>query len=302
MQPTEAVLTHNVVPFYAEPSGRSEQVSQGILGEKVTALDRHDGFVYVQSADDYRGWTRESHLRQDDIVASDSFDRQMLKAGCDEAYVSQAFGDVWEKPNGKRMATKFVWGTRLLRAPSNLKHESGRIGVLVPSGFFAPPLKCPLTLMWMLPESLSRWKPKARFDGDAACALGREFIGTPYLWGGGTPFGFDCSGYVQRIYSVLGITLPRDAYLQAQSSLGRFREAGKSVSAGDLVFFSGHDDSRERGITHVVMALNGRQFLHASGRSGVAVAEFDSPVIKGEYSYRGAWRYGPARANVHSKV
>jgi gamma-D-glutamyl-L-lysine dipeptidyl-peptidase len=95
------------------------------------------------------------------------------------------------------------------------------------------------------------------------------FAGTPYQWGGITPCGADCSGFVQTVFNVHGITLPRDAHQQA--AVGSETDGR---GAGDLLFFSERDDGR---ITHVAISLGPREFAHvALGRGGHAVERRDA--------------------------
>lgn len=93
--------------------------------------------------------------------------------------------------------------------------------------------------------------------------LARHFMGVPYVWGGTTPSGFDCSGFVQRVFALNGIHLPRLA--DAQYYQGR---PVKNPSPGDLVFFSTYLP----GPSHVGIYLGGNQFIHASSHRGVTVS------------------------------
>lgn len=278
-----AIFTHNVVPLRAEPDGSSEQISQGLLGDTAEILERADAFVRVRTADDYSGWVRVQHLRpQEEPDVADAGERIVS--------VGTAFADVWDKPGGSRLQTKLVWGTRVT-LKEIVQRTNGAFGHLVlPAGYADDAVRLPFSMGYVALETLDLVGPSNVFDGETACILAQRFIGTPYLWGGGTPFGFDCSGFVQRIYAVLGITLPRDAYLQARTPFGKYREPGAMLKAGDLVFFVGPNDPRERGITHVGMALDNDRFIHAYGKTGVVISAFADPDILATYTYRGSWR------------
>jgi cell wall-associated NlpC family hydrolase len=91
-----------------------------------------------------------------------------------------------------------------------------------------------------------------------------RFLGVPYSFGGTSAYGFDCSGYVQHVFALMGRALPRTADAQY--------DAGKSFAGqpqvGDLVFFHTY----ARGVSHVGIALGGDRFVHASSSHGVMVS------------------------------
>jgi cell wall-associated NlpC family hydrolase len=102
-------------------------------------------------------------------------------------------------------------------------------------------------------------------DADAICRSAEKFFqGTSYLWGGITPWGADCSGFVQTIFGLHGVPLPRDAWQQSEAGSA----AGDllSLKPADLAFFSDRQDKR---VTHVAIAVGNQCLVHvALGRGG----------------------------------
>jgi hypothetical protein len=93
------------------------------------------------------------------------------------------------------------------------------------------------------------------------------FLNAPYLWGGRSPFGIDCSGFTQLVYKLNGYKLPRDARQQVE--LGSPLSFVEEAQAGDLAFF----DNEEGNIVHVGIILENQQIIHASG--SVRIDKFD---------------------------
>ncbi len=102
----------------------------------------------------------------------------------------------------------------------------------------------------------------------------KSFLNTPYLWGGRTHYGIDCSGFTQAVFKLQGIHLRRDAWMQAEQ--GETVDFLAEAKMGDLAFF----DNAEGKITHVGIMLNNEQIIHASGR--VKIDSMDSQGIYSE--------------------
>lgn len=107
-------------------------------------------------------------------------------------------------------------------------------------------------------------------------AEAKRYIGVPYLWGGTTPGGFDCSGFVQYVFQKKGVTLPRTSSQQWSAST---RIAKADLRPGDLVFFA----TGGSGVSHVGIYVGGNQFIHSSTSKGVVISDLGSAYWAGCY-------------------
>lgn len=259
-----AVVTHNVTAMRAEPRDRAEQVSQVLFGETVRILRDEGGFTEVNSPDSYQGWVLRRHLS---ILETG----ERYPAPDRAAMVAPLFLPVFREPAGQSgRITLLTLGTAVelgqgraeeVYYPINL--PGGGTGYIEGAALIVP-----------------RYPPLDQLGPNLA-VVAQGMIGVPYLWGGRTPFGLDCSGFVQRVYWLCGHTIPRDAYMQAASHLFAPVEK-RDLQTGDLVFFQG-DDPRGRGVTHVGIALGDGTFIHASGELGVAITPLDAPPHDAQY-------------------
>ncbi|TQE91443.1 C40 family peptidase [Ureibacillus terrenus] len=104
----------------------------------------------------------------------------------------------------------------------------------------------------------------------------KQYIGVPYLWGGTTAKGFDCSGYVQRVFADLGIELNRTSAAQYTQGVPVSRQ---NLQIGDLVFFN----TSGSGVSHVGIYIGNNEFINSSSSKGVSIASLDSSYWNSRY-------------------
>lgn len=156
------------------------------------------------------------------------------------------------------IATRYKLTVAQLKSLNNLTSDTIYVGQVlkVPTGVTATPVPAPIV-------------SKAQMVIDES----KKYIGTPYLWGGNTPAGFDCSGLTSYVYSKIGVTIPRTAATQ-WSGL----KVVSSPNPGDLVFF----ETYAPGPTHVGIYLGNNQFIQA-GSKGVSIADMTISYWKPRY-------------------
>ncbi|MEM8533842.1 MAG: SH3 domain-containing protein [Chloroflexota bacterium] len=118
-------------------------------------------------------------------------------------------------------------------------------------------------------------------SGDVA-SFGLQFVGSPYVWGGAGPGGFDCSGFTQYVYSQYGVSLPHNAAAQFSTRYGASVGSMGNLAPGDLVFFVG--TTGQAGITHVALYVGGGRIVHAmTPRYGVQVSSLGEQYWQSHY-------------------
>jgi hypothetical protein len=227
-----------IIPLRAEPSDKSEQVSQILFGEAFEILEWKDRWVKVITAyDAYEGWIGRLQF----VMLGHIAYRSLKQATAPITY--RAVTQAWKKPDNSVLYLPVASSLVFLKGTTchinNEKFEIiGEIGETEPLDVTA-----------------------------------KSFLNTPYLWGGRTHYGIDCSGFTQAVYRLQDVYLRRDAGMQADQ--GEEVEDISEARLGDLAFF----DNDEGRISHVGILLNKSEVIHASGR-----VKIDSIDDKGIYS------------------
>lgn len=268
------VVTKSVGNMHRDPDEMSEVVSQAIIGESVKILktEKKDSreWLYVETPDTYKGWIDAKSIR-------------IYKEG-EEKYASK--GKVFqvesliayiyrEKDLTKQKPLTFATITTVLEAGDcgerwcEITLPSGEKGwIQIGDGFIRDAKqRKKLSLKEMIEQAM-------------------RFLGVPYLWGGKTPLGLDCSGFAQLVYKIAGIELLRDAYMQFEQANLEKVERGKEKK-GDLVFF-GREGGR---ISHVGIMISEKEFINATTHEKpiVQISNLFDPYW--QKIYRGARRF-----------
>jgi len=222
-----AIVNVPVAALRRKPRHHKEMVNQLLFGETVQVLKtKGDAWVKVRGLhDDYEGWMTLSLLEETDEITA------------------------LQKP-------VFVTAGLLTRISQDSQAMHIPIGASLPN--FAEGT-CKINKQTFFVEGLVLNRMEHPASSVLIDKLVQPWLNAPYLWGGRTPLGVDCSGFVQVNFKLLGIDLPRDAWQQAQS--GEPVENLNEAQPGDLVFF---DDKEE--IVHVGILLNKETVIHASGK------------------------------------
>jgi gamma-D-glutamyl-L-lysine dipeptidyl-peptidase len=228
----------SIVPCRKEPSGTSEMVSQLLFGEQYTVTEQAEDWIKILTEyDQYECWiSRKQHYK----LSEQSFKTLKKVPALCSAELVQVISD---KNTGNSFPVTLGSSLPFLKS-SRLQFDEYDFEF---EGLF------------------TGWSEKRPAKDLIATAF--LFMRAPYLWGGKSPFGIDCSGFTQLVYKLNGYKLPRDAYQQVEQGVAlTFVE---EADAGDLAYF----DNENGKIVHVGILLNNHQIIHASG--SVRIDRFD---------------------------
>jgi hypothetical protein len=228
-----------VAPVLSQPSVRAEQVTQLVLGETGVVLERTGDWRRVCThADDYDGWIHSGYLTEvEDPVAEEWRSRA---TGWSEGALIRIAGSQVPLP----LRARVVLEREVVRLPD------GRQGRVV-GGCIREKHETVSAARAKAPE---RWA----FE---------HFLGSPYQWGGVTPWGVDCSGLVQTTFAARDVSLPRDSAQQVAHGTSVSLDA---IQPGDLLFFRSETSAA---ITHVAFAGEADTLVHSTLACGGMLVE-----------------------------
>ena len=236
----------SIIPLRIDSNDKSEMINQILFGEHFKVLKENKNWSFIQlEHDKYQGWICN---KQFTYINKDEYDNLSI----DNKFFTKNITSKIKDLNNQTI----VLGSTL---PSYSKKQIKINNKIY--NFYAPTY-----------QSSNIKKDLIK--------LAYKFLNTPYMWGGRTIFGIDCSGFTQLVYRLNGINIPRDAYQQAE--VGSKIKYIKDSNESDLAFFGNQK------ITHVGIILKNNNIIHASGE--VRIDKIDSTGIynenRGDYTHK----------------
>jgi hypothetical protein len=238
-----AIVRAAIAPVYGDPALPAPQITQAVLGTRLEPLARAGVWCRIRMEDGYIGWVHNGYLQFGAREWAFAWERG-TRGEPAVSLGAELFDDAG------RVFARLPWGARVSRlSQEQYELPDGRRGSIGSGEVVA------------VDRLADRFPPR----GDSVTRTARRWIGTPYLWGGVTPAGADCSGFAQAVFWLHGVALPRDS--DQQSRVGHTLDGGRAfenLGAGDLVFFSETTDR----VSHIAISLGGSHIIHSSLTNG----------------------------------
>lgn len=268
-----ALVNVSVANIRTMPKESAELATQSLLGTILKVLDKERNWYMVQTPDNYIGWVDGGTIRRKIKAEVEAYQNQP------KLMFAKPYGFAYtEADENSQTVSDLTWGDLFVVKDTltdfyEIAYPDARKGFI------------------LKPEAISYqdWKKMTSPSPEALTKTAFRMIGLPYLWGGTSWKGVDCSGYMRMVYQTNGILLPRDASQQA--FVGE-EVSFENLSVGDLLFFGekATPEKPER-VVHVGMWLGNNEFIHSSGM--VRISSFDKDCAN--YDAGNANRYLRAR-------
>ena len=233
-----AIVTAALAPLLAEPRVAAPRVSEGLHGEVLDVLERREEWLRVRAPDGYVAWINGGYVATGPTDWAEDWTAR--------ATARSLSADILTTDGRRRLPT----GARLALRRGVVELADGQRGAVAAGNVRREQELRVEARHLALPELAQKW-----------------YAGAPYLWGGRTEWGIDCSALVQAVYGARGIALARDSDQQfVQGNEIAMSATGEGYEAGDLLFFA------ERGrVSHVALWAGAGRIVHAAlSRGGVA--------------------------------
>lgn len=238
----------NVTGLRGAPSSGAELLSEVLGGWTLESLREQDKWTFVRQPDGYLGWVYMPYLAE--AAAREPTDM-----------VVEPVALLRESPATDAAIVTRIPAGMAVAVTATFEEEWAQVELSGLPGGWLP--RTALRPLRSLPTGEAERREQMVEDAF-------QFIGVPYRWGGVTALGIDCSGFVQLLHRMVGVTIPRDADQQMDGG----QPVEPPLQPGDLLFFG--SDGAHRKISHVGMSLGGWQMIHSSGaRNGVYLDDLE---------------------------
>ena len=259
---TQAIVNISVANLRSEPKHSAELATQATLGTPVKVLKKKGSWYYIQTPDKYLSWVDDGGI---ELMDSERADQWMAN---DKIIYKQIYGHSYKDRDKKQMVSDLVAGNVL----EVLGDTDGFYTVAYPDGrqAYIPKEEA---------QDYGEWLENLNPTVEDLVNTSRNFMGVPYLWGGTSTKGMDCSGFTKTVYFLNGMVIPRDASQQVHTgepidSTQNF----DNLQKGDLLFFGKKaTDSTSEKVVHVGMWIGNNEFIHASEMIRISSMDKDAP-------------------------
>ncbi|MGB6151279.1 MAG: C40 family peptidase [Pricia sp.] len=246
---TRALINISVANLRSAPKHSAELATQATLGTPVKVLKKEDDWYYIQSPDNYLSWV--------DAGGITLMDNQIMKnwLSTDKLMYTKTYGHAYTGPDKLQPVSDLVAGNIL----EIIKYVDEFYIVSYPDGRQAYVSK-------EESEPYDTWLENLKPNADSLIATSKTMMGVPYLWGGTSTKGMDCSGFTKTVYFLNGMVIPRDASQQVHTGKAIDSVANfENLEKGDLLFFGRKaTDTLPEKVVHVGIWIGNNEFIHAS--------------------------------------
>lgn len=261
---TFAIVNNSVANIRSEGKHSAELATQALLGTPLKVLKTNGSFYLVQTPDDYLSWVDHGGIK---LMDEKQFSEWNMAT---KIIYTKPEGYVYANETESEKVSDIVMGGVL----NYLTENDETYKVMYPDGRTGYVLKNEAAFF-------NNWFDELKPSSELIERLAKEFMGAPYLWGGTSTKGVDCSGFTKTVYLMNGFIIPRDASQQIEAGIDVDPGLNfENLEKGDLMFFGSKatEDKKQR-VTHVGIWLgnNDGQFIHSASQVRLSSVNPESP-------------------------
>lgn len=244
------LVNNSVSNIRSEPRHSAQLATQALLGMPLQVLKKDGGWYYVRTPDDYLSWIDSGGMHRM------TYAEYLEWKAAEKLIYLDTYGFAYSAPSKSSEKVSDLAAGNILKLEGSdgnyykISYPDGRSGFILKSEG----------------KSFSEWNEDLEVTQQSLAETARSMMGIPYLWGGTSTKGVDCSGFTKTIYLMNGMIIPRDASQQVHAGTKVDDEKNwGTLEIGDLLFFgSPATENRGRRVVHVGMWIGNDQFIHSS--------------------------------------